>query len=397
MEDKWKKFVEINKIIIKIGSVQCKIFINSTGGIVTVVYNNSQEKRFFMENDERRLKDMLEDIKLTLKDTGKHFSTGSAYMIGFLTIAGFMSLFAQIFADFPIAEVFTTINSFGMEMFIPILAGYIAFGIADRQALASGIITGLFAYSLGTGFIGGLVVGFLCGYLTMILNHVKMPSALETFWSWFIPVIVTVIVGLILNYLLAPPIAALSGALEDFLTTLLNMNPILLGLVLGAFAGVDFGGPINKVGFLFSSALLAEGITEPMAIFMPACAVVSLGMGLAVLMKPKLYSRDERESGKTALTLGITLGFSEGALPFAINDFWRVMAASIAGSAVTGMIGGAFRLTTMGPNSGMITGPMTSNNPIGYFAALIPGVLVCAFLVNFLKRNRVPAELEDEE
>lgn len=340
---------------------------------------------------------MLEDMKSTFKNTGKHFATGSAYMIGFLTIAGFMSLFGQLFADFPIAEVFTKVNSYGMEMFIPILAGYLAFGIADRQALASGIITGLFAYELGTGFIGGIVVGFLCGYLTMMLNYIKVPALLETFWSWFIPVIVTVIVGILLNYLLAPPIAIFSSALEGALTTLLNINPIVLGLVLGAFAGADFGGPINKVGFLFSSALLADGITEPMAMFMPACAVVTLGMGVAVLMKPKLYTRDERESGKTALTLGIALGFSEGGLPFAINDFWRVMVASIAGSAVTGMIGGAFRLTTMGPASGMITGPMMSNNPIGYFASLIPGVLVCALLVNFLKRNRVPKELEDEE
>lgn len=338
---------------------------------------------------------MLEDLKSKLVDTPKHFSTGSAYMFGFLTIAGFMSLFAQIFAKFPVAEVFTKINGYGMMLFIPILAGYIAFGIADRQALSSGVILGLFAYELGTGFIGALIVGFLCGYLTIILNYIKIPSFFESFWSWFVPVLVAAIVGLILNYFIAPPIAALMTAIEGFLTTLLSISPILLGAVLGAFAGADFGGPINKVGFMFSIALLTQGITEPMAIFMPACAVVSIGMGLAALMKPKLYSKDERDSSKTALSLGLVLGFSEGGLPFAINDFWRVMLASITGSTITGIIAAVFRITTVGPGSGIVTGPMMSSNPIGYFAALIPGVLVCAFLVNFLKRNRVPEEEEE--
>ncbi len=338
---------------------------------------------------------MLEEIKLKFEDTSKHFATGSAYMIKFLTIAGFMNLFAKLFEGMPVADVFTQIGGYGMMMFVPILSGYIAFGIADRQALAAGLIGGLLAYNLGTGFIGGVITGFLCGYIVVILSCIKMPSVLRDFWTWMIPVFAIVIVGIFFNYLIAPPIAALMAILQSSLTQLLNISPILLGLVLGLLAGSDFGGPINKVGYMFSMALFTEGITEAMAMFMPACAVVSIGMGLATIMKPKLYSKDELENGKNALTLGLFMGFSEGAIPFALNDFKNVMLSSLAGAATTGTIAALFKLSCIGTGSGIIVGPMMTSNIVGYFVALIPGVLVCAFLVNFLKRNRVPIEEED--
>lgn len=335
---------------------------------------------------------MLEEIKSKFQDTSKHFATGAAYMIKFLTIAGFMNLFAKIFAGLPVADVFKQINGYGMMMFVPILSGYIAFGIADRQALAAGVIAGLLAHNSGTGFIGGVITGFLCGYIVIILSYIKIPSFLKEFWTWTIPVYAIIIVGLFFNYLIAPPIAALMTVLQGSLTQLLAVSPILLGLVLGLLAGADFGGPINKVGYMFSMALFTEGITEAMAMFMPACAVVSIGMGLATIMKPKLYSKDELENGKNALSLGLALGFSEGAIPFALNDFKNVMLSSLAGSAVTGTIAALFKLSCIGTGSGFFVGPMMTSNVIGYFVALIPGVLTCAFMVNFLKRNRVPIE-----
>lgn len=332
---------------------------------------------------------MFSDYPNIFKNTRKQIGLGVSYMIPVVLVGGLFFAFYKLLGGASGGELalnLRAISNIGMELFVPVLAAYISYAIADRVGIAPGLICGALATSIGAGFLGGLVAGLLSGYITFFLvKKVKVPESIRTVWWMYIPVIVSLILGLLIIYVIGPPITALTNAITNWLTEMSTGNLILLGLILGAMQGVDFGGPINKIAFLFALGALEKDITIPMGLVMGASTVPSIGMCLATFFAPKLYSKQEQEFGKAALAIGVLSGFSEGAIPFAVNDVVRVMIATTLGSAVAGAMAGFFGLMIPAPGNGII-GMWLFNKPFHYVICTIVGALVCALTVNLLKK-----------
>jgi fructose-specific phosphotransferase system IIC component len=330
------------------------------------------------------------------KNWGQYFGTGASYMIPVILIGGFGTGLGQLLGASPadpeagseLARFLYGIGNVGMTFFVPVLAAYLAFAIADRIAIAPGLVTGYFAVQLGTGFLGALIAGFLVGYLALLfIRKIKPPPWLITVWHFLTPFIIVLIVGAAFQWIIGPPIAAASQALTDWLTSLSagGATAIVLGLIIGGMTGIDAGGPINKVAFFFALGTLGQGVLEPMAMFMAAAPVPSIGLGVAALVGGKLFSKDEREYAGGSLILGTLVGFSEGALPYIVKDIIRVAAAAAIGGAVAGGLAGLFSLTMPAPAAAVL-GLMVSDNPLLYAVCVLAGSFVCAACVILFKR-----------
>ena len=203
------------------------------------------------------------------------------------------------------------------QLMVPLLAGYIAYSIADRPGLAPGMIGGLLAGTLGAGFIGGIIAGFVAGYAAKAVSRwIPLPASIESLKPiLIIPLLASLVTGLVMIYIVGTPVAKLAG-LTEFLDTMGTSNAILLGLLLGTMMCVDLGGPVNKAAYAFSVGLLASQSYAPMAATMAAGMVPPIGMGIATLIARRKFAQTEREAGKAALVLGCCF-ISEGAIPFA--------------------------------------------------------------------------------
>ncbi|MDR3070721.1 MAG: PTS fructose transporter subunit IIC [Propionibacteriaceae bacterium] len=327
---------------------------------------------------------------------GKYFGTGASYMVPVVIIGGLGTGLAQVFgasyadpeAGSEFAKFLMSLGSVGMNLFVPVLAAYLAFSIADRVALAPGLVTGYFAVQLGTGFIGAMIAGFLAGYISRVaIRKVKLPDSLTPAWQLIVPFLVTLAIGAAFQWVIGPPITALSDGLTGWLTALSagGASAVVLGIILGALTGVDAGGPFNKVAFMFGLAGLGSGVFEPMAMVMSAAPVPSIGLGIAALVGAKYFTEDEREFSGGALTLGLVVGFSEGAIPFLVNDLIRVAIAAATGGAVASALAGAFSLSVPAPGAAII-GTLLFSNPLLYWVCVLSGAAVCAALVIILKR-----------
>jgi len=234
---------------------------------------------------------------------------------------------------------------------VPLLAGYIAYSIADRPGLAPGMIGGLLAGTLGAGFIGGIIAGFVAGYAAKAISRwIPLPASIESLKPiLIIPLLASLFTGLVMIYIVGTPVAKLLAGLTQFLDTMGTSNAILLGLLLGTMMCVDLGGPVNKAAYAFSVGLLASQSYAPMAATMAAGMVPPIGMGIATLIARRKFAQTEREAGKAALVLGCCF-ISEGAIPFAAKDPLRVIPASIAGGALTGALSMAFGAKLLAPH-----------------------------------------------
>jgi len=324
-----------------------------------------------------------------LKKTREHLMTGVSYMIPVILAGAMLIAISLILSQtFKVEGAFTeflmSVGGVGMTLFVAVLSAYVAYAIADRAGIAPGLIAGYMANQAGTGFLGGLVVGLIAGYITYTLKKVKLSRNVQPIMALVVyPLVSTFLTAVILHYVIETPLVAAMEGLTNWLKNMSGATPLILGAILGAFIGFDFGGPINKVAYTFAVGLLGEGILEPMGMVGPAISVTPIAMWLASFLAPKLYSEEEREAGKAALVLGLVT-ISEGAIPFAVVDPIRVIFSSVVGSAVAGAVAGALGVGNNAPLGGVLILPVVVK-PLGYLVALAAGVVVTALLVNLLK------------
>lgn len=331
------------------------------------------------------------------KGVYKHLLTGVSFMLPMVVAGGLLIALSFVFGIEAFKEQGTLAAALmqiggdtAFKLMVPLLAGYIAYSIADRPGLAPGMIGGLLAATLGAGFIGGIVAGFLAGYSAKAISRwVRLPQSLEALKPiLIIPLLASLVTGLVMIYVVGKPVAGMLAALTQFLDGMGSTNAILLGVLLGGMMCVDLGGPINKAAYAFSVGLLASQSYAPMAATMAAGMVPPIGLGIACLLARRKFAQSEREAGKAALVLGLCF-ISEGAIPFAAKDPLRVIPASIAGGALTGALSMYFGCKLMAPHGGLFVMliPNAINHVLAYLLAIVAGSLVTGVLYAVLKRG----------
>ena len=317
----------------------------------------------------------------------QHLMTGISHMLPLIVAGGLLialSFAFNIHSDLPShAHTFAgrlyLVGSTAFMLFLPVLAGYISYSIADRPGLAPGLIGGFLAGEVKTGFLGAILAGFLAGYATRFLaTHIKLPQTLAGLKPVLIlPLFSTIIVGLSMYYVIGVPISHLQTALTSGLKDLQGSGAALLGAVLGAMMAFDLGGPLNKVAYAFSVGLIATGVRGPMAAVMAAGMTPPLALALATMLFRQRWLPEEREAGKSAVALGLCF-ITEGAIPFAARNPARIIPALMIGSATAGAISMAFTVESLVPHGGIIVLfiPGAITNPGGWVIALVAGTLV---------------------
>jgi len=328
----------------------------------------------------------------------KHLMTGVSYLIPFVVTGGILIALAFLLGGIYVKEgtfafAIKTIGGAAFSYLIPILAGYMAYSIADRPGLVPGMVGGFIASSIGAGFLGGIVAGLAAGYIALLMKkYIKLPKALEGLKPIvIIPLFSSVIVGLLLIYVLGNPVAAINTGLSNWLTSMSQGSAIVLGLIAGLMMAFDMGGPVNKAMYMFAVGTLTAG--EPSAIMaavMAAGMVPPLGLAVATLIDKKLFTLEEREAGKVGFVLGAAF-ITEGAIPFAAADPLRVIPSIMAGSALTGALSMAFGCKLSVPHGGIFVLPIPNamQGLLLYIVALLAGIALSAVLVIMLKKMKV--------
>lgn len=288
------------------------------------------------------------------------------------------------------AALLFQIGGLAFAFLVPVLAGYIAYGMADRPGLVPGFVGGSVAVTINAGFLGGLAAGLIAGAVVMGIQRVRIPAVLRGIMPVVvIPLISSAVVGFLMFLVIGKPIASLQSALTDWLEGLSGANAVILGVILGLMMCFDLGGPLNKVAYAFAVGGLAnptDGSLKVMAAVMAAGMVPPLAMALATTVRGRLFTRTERENGKAAWFLGASF-ITEGAIPFAAADPLRVIPASMAGGAVTGALSMAFGCTLRAPHGGIFVVPLIGQ-PLLYLVAIAAGVGVSTVAVILLKGAR---------
>lgn len=337
----------------------------------------------------------------------KHLMNGVSHMLPFVVGGGILIALAFLIDGFsvdlnslpmdqrsnfgtitPVAAMFKSIGGAAFGFMLPILAGFIAMSIADRPGLAVGFVGGAIAANGTSGFLGALVAGFLAGYVVLLLKKIcsKMPESLEGMKPMLIyPVLGIFITGVIMTYVVEPPIGALNTLINNGLNGLNGASAILLGALLGGMMSVDMGGPVNKAAYVFGTASIAAGNYNIMAAVMVGGMVPPIAIAIATLVFKNKFTAEERKAGPTNFVMGLSF-ITEGAIPFAASDPLHVLPSCIVGSAVAGALSMAFNCTLMAPHGGIFVFP-TVGNPFMYLVALAIGSVVSAVLLGVLKKN----------
>ncbi|WP_339473470.1 PTS fructose-like transporter subunit IIB [Pseudomonas sp. RL_5y_Pfl2_69] len=332
----------------------------------------------------------------------KHLLTGVSFMLPMVVAGGLLIALSFVFGISAYKEPGTLAAALmqiggdaAFKLMVPLLAGYIAYSIADRPGLAPGMIGGLLASTLGAGFIGGIIAGFIAGYCAKAINrYLQLPQSLEALKPiLIIPLFASLFTGLVMIYVVGKPVAGMLEGLTHFLDSMGTTNAILLGVLLGGMMCVDLGGPINKAAYAFSVGLLASQSYAPMAATMAAGMVPPIGLGIATFLARRKFAQTEREAGKAALVLGLCF-ISEGAIPFAAKDPLRVIPASILGGALTGALSMYFGCKLMAPHGGLfvLLIPNAINHALLYLLAIVAGSLLTAVVYAVIKRPE-PVEM----
>lgn len=342
----------------------------------------------------------------------KWLMSGVSYMVPFVAAGGLLIALGFAIGGYEINKAPSVMDHFtwtqadswaallfqiGVVSFgflVPVLAGYIAYGMADRPGLVPGFVGGAISVTINAGFLGGLAAGLIAGGVVLSIQKVRIPAAVRGIMPVVvIPLISSAIVGFLMFVVIGKPIASAQKALTDGLNDLTGTNAILLGALLGLMMCFDLGGPVNKVAYTFATAGIAvaspsDSAMKIMAAVMAAGMVPPLAMALATTVRGKLFTPTERENGKAAWVLGASF-ISEGAIPFAAADPLLVIPASMAGGAVTGALSMAFGATLRAPHGGIFVVPLIGN-PFLYLVAIAAGVCVTTALVVVLKGLRKP-------
>ncbi len=286
------------------------------------------------------------------------------------------------------AAMFKQIGDAAFGFMLPILAGFIAMSIADRPGLAVGFVGGSIAAGGTSGFLGALAAGFLAGYVVKLLKKIfdKLPDSLEGLKPVLLyPLFGILIIGLIMTYLVEPPIGGLNTLINNGLNSMNGASAVLLGALLGGMMSVDMGGPVNKAAYVFGTASIAAGNYNIMAAVMIGGMVPPIAIALATLFFKNKFTAEERKAGPTNFIMGLSF-ITEGAIPFAAADPLRVLPACVAGAAVSGALSMAFHCTLMAPHGGIFVF-LTVGNPLMYLIALAVGSAVSCVLLGVLKKE----------
>jgi len=326
----------------------------------------------------------------------RHLLTGVSYMLPMVVAGGLSIALSFAFGITAFKEQGTLAAALmqigggsAFALMVPVLAGFIAFSIADRPGLTPGLIGGMIATSINAGFLGGIIAGFIAGYAAKLISgKVKLPQSMEALKPiLIIPLFASLITGLLMIYVVGKPVAGIMSGLTHWLSNMGTANAVLLGAILGGMMCTDMGGPVNKVAYAFGVGLLSSQTYAPMAAIMAAGMVPPLAMGLATLVARRKFNKGQQEGGKAALVLGLCF-ISEGAIPFAARDPMRVLPCCIVGGATTGAISMAIGAKLMAPHGGLfvllIPGAITP--VVGYLMAIVIGTAIAGLSYAVLKR-----------
>ena len=337
----------------------------------------------------------------------KHLMNGVSHMLPFVVGGGILIAIAFLIDGFSVdlnslpadqranfgtitqgAALFKGIGGTAFGFMLPILAGFIAMSIADRPGLAVGFVGGSIAANGTSGFLGALVAGFVAGYIVLLLKKVfsKLPERLDGMKPVLLyPLLGIFLVGVIMQFVVEPPIGALNTAINNGLNGLNGASAVVLGVLLGGMMSVDMGGPVNKAAYVFGTASIAAGNYNIMAAVMIGGMVPPLAIALATIFFKNKFTAEERKAGPTNFIMGLSF-ITEGAIPFAASDPLHVLPACVVGSAVAGGLSMAFGCTLMAPHGGIFVVP-TIGNPLMYLVALVIGAFIACGLLGLLKKK----------
>lgn len=337
----------------------------------------------------------------------KHLMNGVSHMLPFVVGGGILIAIAFLIDGFSVdlnslpadqranfgtitqaAAMFKGIGGTAFGFMLPILAGFIAMSIADRPGLAVGFVGGSIAANGTSGFLGALVAGFVAGYIVLLLKKVfsKLPESLDGMKPVLLyPLLGIFLVGVIMQFVVEPPIGALNTAINNGLNGLNGASAVVLGVLLGGMMSVDMGGPVNKAAYVFGTASIAAGNYNTMAAVMIGGMVPPIAIALATIFFKNKFTAEERKAGPTNFIMGLSF-ITEGAIPFAASDPLHVLPACVVGSAVAGGLSMAFGCTLMAPHGGIFVVP-TIGNPLMYLVALVIGSFIACGLLGLLKKK----------
>ena len=337
----------------------------------------------------------------------KHLMNGVSHMLPFVVGGGILIAIAFLIDGFSVdlnslpadqranfgtitqaAALFKGIGGTAFGFMLPILAGFIAMSIADRPGLAVGFVGGSIAANGTSGFLGALVAGFVAGYIVNLLKKIfsKLPESLDGVKPVLLyPLLGIFLIGVIMQFVVEPPIGALNTAINNGLNGLNGASAVVLGVLLGGMMAIDMGGPVNKAAYVFGTASIAAGNYNIMAAVMIGGMVPPLAIALATIFFKNKFTAEERKAGPTNFIMGLSF-ITEGAIPFAASDPLHVLPACVVGSAVAGGLSMAFGCTLMAPHGGIFVVP-TIGNPLMYLVALVIGSFIACGLLGLLKKK----------
>lgn len=321
--------------------------------------------------------------------------TGVSHAIPFIAAGGIMIALAIAFApmtssgpDFsnsPLLKLIIDIGGAAFGVLLPLLAGYIAYGMAGRPGLVAGFVGGALAGTTNAGFLGAIIAGLVAGFIVRWIKKWPVPRSVEPLMPiLIIPIVSSLLVGTVMLKVIGAPIADIMAWLGEWLRDMGDTNAVMLGLILGCMIAFDMGGPVNKAAFFFGAAMIQEGNYAIMGSVAAAICVPPLSMGLATKLAKSLWSEQEREAGTAGMLMGM-IGITEGAIPFAVADPFRVIPSIMAGSAVAGAIAMVAGVGNHAPHGGPIVLPVIDGR-LMFIVAIVAGVLVSALMINALKR-----------
>ena len=337
----------------------------------------------------------------------KHLMNGVSHMLPFVVGGGILIAIAFLIDGFSVdlnslpadqranfgtitqaAALFKGIGGTAFGFMLPILAGFIAMSIADRPGLAVGFVGGSIAANGTSGFLGALVAGFVAGYIVNLLKKIfsKLPESLDGVKPVLLyPLLGIFLIGVIMQFVVEPPIGALNTAINNGLNGLNGASAVVLGVLLGGMMSVDMGGPVNKAAYVFGTASIAAGNYNIMAAVMIGGMVPPIAIALATIFFKNKFTAEERKAGPTNFIMGLSF-ITEGTIPFAASDPLHVLPACVVGSAVAGGLSMAFGCTLMAPHGGIFVVP-TIGNPLMYLVALVIGSFIACGLLGLLKKK----------
>lgn len=343
--------------------------------------------------------------KLQIK---KHALTAISFMLPLVVASGLLIAIGNLTGGtvienykeaFSIPSALVSLGVLGMGLLAPVIAGAIAYSIADRPGIAPGLLMGLIANAIGAGFLGGMLGGFIVGYFVLFLkNHLKVPRWAEGLMPMMIiPLISSLVIGLLMFFVLGVPIVWATDGLTSFLTSMQGSMKFVFGAILGGMAAFDFGGPVNKVASLFADGLLLEGIYEPEAVKILASMVPPFGVAiswvLAKMLRKKRYTKSEEDNIKIAFPMGVCM-ITEGVIPIAAVDIVRVVASCTTGAAIGGGFSMMWGVGSPVPSGGMFIVPAMTH-PLLFCLALLIGSLITGVMLFLWKKEPLEESQHD--